>query len=405
MNTLDGALRYPSNVDEDETIRAYGRFGRIISSFDRIIKLDKRSSMKRLLNDVLQLVPEAEKGSFYELRGDIYRPVASVGYDPEVLSKLEIDKSDFLYQGCMTVQHDAPVMHTVVSVRNLNKYDEDTIALYKKLGTYRDFQVLYAPIVTEGEVEGCIFLDNFSEKCFSSLSIKTLKYYAQLVSSYYSQQKQQRNIMKIHMETVAALVASIEVNDTYTEGHGKRVSFYAKRIAEALQMPEDGVREITTAGLLHDIGKIGIPSEIVNKKTKLSSSEYDLLKKHPENTSKILMKVEGLRRVREFTLHHHERFDGTGYPAGLIGNAIPFESQILAVADAFDAMTSNRAYRDALSLDFALREIAIQSGRQFNPYLVSQVTSVLREAFMILDSQRNQDQSLNVMDFMPSICE
>lgn len=365
----------------------YDRFELVIGSCDHIHKLSKSDFISKLFNDAFKLIPEAEKGSFYELVGDRYVPYCSKGYDKEVLSRLAFGKeAAFVDFECFSV-HEIVARQIHIKTRDPEFFDPDTMAVFKALGTYENFTSLYAPVQAEGINVGMICLENFSGDPFSPLSVRTLKFYAQLMSSYYAQRINQERITQVHMETVSALVSSIEVNDPYTEGHGKRVSYYAKNLAAALGLSQDTASELETAGLLHDIGKLGIPSDILNKPEGLTDAEYEVIRRHPENTRKILENITGLHRIREFTYCHHEHFDGKGYPRGLQGDEIPYESQIISVADAFDAMTSDRAYRKALSAADAAVIIQRQSGKQFNPRLSQIAAQVLPDLYQIISQQ------------------
>ncbi len=172
------------------------------------------------------------------------------------------------------------------------------------------------------------------------------------------------------LSTIYALAATIEARDPYTYGHSRKVSYYAVTIAEALGLPSEKVAIVSTAALLHDIGKIGIADEVLNKTGKLSDQEWELIKSHPRLSATIVGHVPSLTPCLPAILHHQERWDGTGYPSGLKGEAIPLEARILAVADAFDAMTSPRPYRGPLSYKEALEEMKRCSGSQFDPKLV-----------------------------------
>ena len=172
------------------------------------------------------------------------------------------------------------------------------------------------------------------------------------------------------LSTIYALAATIEARDPYTYGHSRKVSYYAVTIAEALGLPSEQVAIVSTAALLHDIGKIGIADEVLNKAGELDEQEWGLVKSHPRLSATIIGHVPSLTPCLPAILHHQERWDGTGYPSGLKGAAIPLEARILAVADAFDAMTSPRPYRGPLSYKEALEELKRCSGSQFDPKLV-----------------------------------
>ncbi|MBN2462001.1 MAG: diguanylate cyclase [Dehalococcoidia bacterium] len=172
------------------------------------------------------------------------------------------------------------------------------------------------------------------------------------------------------LSTIHALAATIEARDPYTYGHSRKVSSYAVALAEAIGLPSEKVTVISTAALLHDIGKVGVPDEVLNKVGKLEIEAWGLIKSHPTLSMTIVGHVASLVSCLPAILHHHERWDGLGYPDGLKGEAIPVEARVLAVADAFDAMTSSRPYRNKLSWKKVLQELKRCSGIQFDPKLV-----------------------------------
>jgi putative nucleotidyltransferase with HDIG domain len=166
------------------------------------------------------------------------------------------------------------------------------------------------------------------------------------------------------------LAATIEARDPYTYGHSRKVSGYAVALAEAVGLPSEKVTAISTAALLHDIGKVGVPDEVFNKAGKLEAEAWELIKSHPKLSATIAGHVVSLIACLPAILYHHERWDGDGYPDGLEGEAIPIEARILALADAFDAMTSSRPYRSKLSYKKVLQELKHCAGTQFDPKLV-----------------------------------
>jgi len=173
-----------------------------------------------------------------------------------------------------------------------------------------------------------------------------------------------------NMQTVQALAETIEAKDQYTQGHCERVRSLAVRLARELKLPEDQIEPLEFAALLHDIGKMGISENILNKKGRLLPHEFAQIQTHPEIGYKILAKSKGLQRIAEIVLYHHERWDGGGYPAGLREDKIPLGSRIIAVADSVDAMTTIRPYRRALSWEECWEEILINKGLQFDPVAV-----------------------------------
>jgi diguanylate cyclase (GGDEF)-like protein len=172
------------------------------------------------------------------------------------------------------------------------------------------------------------------------------------------------------LNTIYALSATIEARDQYTYGHSRKVRAYAVAMAEALGLPSEKVAAISHASLLHDIGKIGVVDEILKKKDKLDALEKQAIRYHPQLSKAIVGHVSSLTPCLPAILHHHERWDGAGYPSGLKGEAIPLEARILAIADAFDAMTSLRPYRAPLTYKEAIAELRRCAGTQFDPALV-----------------------------------
>jgi len=168
--------------------------------------------------------------------------------------------------------------------------------------------------------------------------------------------------------------SALALKDAYTGGHGRRVARYTRLIAEAMGLPEAEMGSVSEAALLHDLGKIGIPDRILTKAEGLTIGEFALVQKHPAAGADILHSIPPLRRHAMAVRYHHERFDGSGYPDGLRGTDIPLAARIIAVADAFDAMSSNRSYRSGISADRALDEIAQVAGSHFDPEIVAVIT-------------------------------
>ena len=192
-------------------------------------------------------------------------------------------------------------------------------------------------------------------------------------------QAQQKKTKELFMQTVAALSEAVDAKDRYTSGHSKRVAIYARMIAQRLGKSTDEQEEIYRAGLLHDVGKIRVPVEIINKPGKLTDEEYDIIKIHPITGYHILRGISGDRWIAIGAKYHHERYDGKGYPNGLAGDEIPEAARILGVADAYDAMTSNRSYREALPQEVVRKEIEEGKGTQFDPYIADIMLEMIDE--------------------------
>lgn len=180
-----------------------------------------------------------------------------------------------------------------------------------------------------------------------------------------------------YMETIEILRFTVEAKDSYTRGHSDRVAEYSELIGKALSLSEQELKTLKIGGLFHDIGKIGIPDSILLKTTKLDDDEYSEIKNHPSIGAHILSNATIFQDIIPIVKHHHERFDGRGYPGKLEGKNIPYLARIAAIADAFDAMTSKRSYRDSLPLDIVIEEIRKNSGTQFDPEIAKVFLEIL----------------------------
>jgi len=191
--------------------------------------------------------------------------------------------------------------------------------------------------------------------------------------------KMYQDIKQVHLTTVQALISTIEAKDAYTKGHSERVAELSAQIARKMDYSESEIEKIKYAGYLHDVGKVSLESNILNKKGELSTKEFEIVKEHPEVGADIVKNVKYLEEVADYVKYHHERLDGSGYPEGLKGNEIPEGARILAVADVYDALTSNRPYRSAWSRNKALDLIEEDAGKCFDEDIVAKLFELLEE--------------------------
>jgi HD-GYP domain-containing protein (c-di-GMP phosphodiesterase class II) len=184
---------------------------------------------------------------------------------------------------------------------------------------------------------------------------------------------------KTYVETISALAAAVEARDKFTRGHTRRVTEYSVEIAGRLNQPEWFVKDIESAALLHDIGKIGMPDHILHNRGALPPDGVSFVLAHPIEGENILKPVGSLARLCPIVRHHHERYDGKGYPDGLKGEGIPLAARVLSVADCFDAMISPRAYKPARTRDDAMEELIRCKGTHFDPECVDVFIAYLKE--------------------------
>jgi HD-GYP domain-containing protein (c-di-GMP phosphodiesterase class II) len=184
---------------------------------------------------------------------------------------------------------------------------------------------------------------------------------------YKNEQIYGRKVEELNIQVVSALASAIDAKDNYTNGHSARVAEYAKNLAARAGFSKQEQDEIYMMGLLHDVGKIGVPDSVINKPSPLTEEEYALVKKHPEIGYGILETIKERPKLSIGARWHHERYDGSGYPDGISGEQIPTEVRIIAVADAYDAMTSRRRYRDIMPQKEVREEFQKGMGTQFDP--------------------------------------
>jgi len=242
---------------------------------------------------------------------------------------------------------------------------------------YKLKQLLMVPIIIEGEVKGVINLDNNTS--FTTDTISLLKSFSEQAAVTINNARLYQKIQDSYFEIVKALAQAIEVKDPYTHGHSARVMEYAVQIAQKLGLLEEEIESLRYAAILHDIGKIGVRGIILNNPNGLTTEEYDEVKRHPIIGENIITPIELLQPIRPLIRHHHEWYNGKGYPDGLSGENIPLGARILAVADAYDAMKSDRPYRKTLTEETAIQELKRGNRTQFDPKTVEVFLELLKQ--------------------------
>lgn len=227
------------------------------------------------------------------------------------------------------------------------------------------------PLKTPSRIVGVLSLVRFaSRQPFTNLDLEIINVLASQASISIENVRLYQNIRDNYLKTIRAFALAVEAKDEYTHGHSENVMKYTVVLARHLGLPDQEIELVKYAGLLHDIGKIGISEQILNKAGKLTDREFEEIKKHPELGARIIADVPFLKSLVPMVLHHHEFYCGGGYPTGISGTEIPFGARILSVSDAFEAMTSDRPYRKSLSQEVAFSILKKEKGKQFDPNII-----------------------------------
>jgi putative nucleotidyltransferase with HDIG domain len=242
--------------------------------------------------------------------------------------------------------------------------------------------LIAVPLLAGDESTAVLIGLNKSSGDFDSIELKLITAIAAQASVFLSNHRLYSDLEDLLMGVLHALTATIDAKDPYTCGHSQRVALISKKLAEMMGFAARKVQQLYLAGLLHDIGKIGVPEAILCKEGRLTAEEYDVIKRHSALGAKILGGIRQLDDVIAAILNHHERPDAMGYPQNLKGDELPIEGLIVGLADSFDAMTSDRTYRKAMPLKAVVDELHRNSGTQFDPALVEKLLSLDLEAFM-----------------------
>ncbi len=262
------------------------------------------------------------------------------------------------------------ISHKVINLaKPLIVNETSLIDQYLPKGLKKQIKSLISyPLLAKGKVIGILNLIRCGKlSVFTEGELKFLSVIASKAGSAIENSRLYENLQETYWSTISALANAVEARDVYTRGHTERVWYIACTIAKKLGWKDRKLEEVKMGGILHDIGKIGVPDYILNKPTSLTSEEFAIMKMHPILGSKMLEEIASLKPALPYVLYHHERYDGKGYPFGLCGEKIPIEGRLLAVVDTFDAITSDRPYRKNKGYKKALEEIKIYAGTQFDP--------------------------------------
>lgn len=349
-------------------------------SFNNLIELIKELSnynlksedrfLEKLFIKAFEIIPEAEHGSVYKYEDGKIRYLKTEGHKKEFLNSLEIAESNF---------------NKITDVKIVKRINQSLINRSKENSEIEleNFIALKESMIfnisSNQQLIGGIGLDigSGSESSFSKNSLNIFKALNTIAQSFYKIQNYEQLQGEFTKELALSLINMLEYHDQYTIGHSENVAILASDFAEYLKLDQKTISRVYWAGLVHDIGKIVIPSYILNKKGSLTSQEYEIIKNHPSWAYETLKNSKLLADIAEYVLYHHERWDGNGYPKAKKGDSVPLISRILSIADCWDAMRSNRSYRDALSYEQAVEELQKNKDKQHSAKLVNSFIEML----------------------------
>ncbi len=332
---------------------------------------DEEDFLKEILNRAMEIIPEADYGSVAIVNGKKWRFVHAVGHDIKKLREMSFRKEDFidirknresqkLGDGIALVEDIAGKTLDNMDSEKRNAFEKATLPISK---------TLISQFKADEEFLGHLTVDiaQGSEKEFSRDSIRVFTALGNIASAFLAFKRLSKLREEFQKEIILSIIHIVEIHDPYTKGHSESVARISVEIAKELDFSEKDLEKVYWAGLVHDLGKILVPGDILRKNGRLSDEEYEIIKKHPIWSYETLIYSDRLKDIAVYTRHHHERWDGKGYPDGLRGDSIPLISRIISIADTWDAMRSNRPYRKALPIDEAIRRMREAAGVQLDP--------------------------------------
>jgi putative nucleotidyltransferase with HDIG domain len=351
-------------VHEIETLQLMYEIGKEI-----LANLKTEEIVETVVQMIRRVIPcDGATAALFEGAKDVFRVITSWGTGID--KGVEIGKDDTPFytvskSGKSFYQHDI-----TLDFREYPKQAEWTSE--KNVISY-----FCVPISVKGDFLGVLILSSVRPAWFTKIHITTAEKVATQVGIALENARLMEDIEEIFLGTVTSLVSAIDAKSRWTKGHSLRVADYAMKLGSRVGLKKDTLEKLQLAAILHDIGKIGTYEAILDKPGDLTSEEVELIHKHPSQGAEILMPLKSLRDIIPIMKHHHERYDGSGYPDGLAGDDIPLEARILAVADVYDAITADRPYRSAMTSEKAVEEMKSGAGTQFDPTLVRLFVDIL----------------------------
>jgi len=374
------------NQKLEEKLIEINNFQVISKALNSILDLEK---LLKIILDIATGLLKVESMSLFLLNTEsgFLEPRVYNGIPDEIAKKLKIKVGDGI------IGYVAKTGENLL-IKDISK-DERFKKENNKSSKYRTNSLVCVPLSIKEEIIGVLSINNkIDGSSFDESDLEMASVFASQAAIAIENANLYENMHKSYISTVRALSAAIDAKDKYTSGHSNAVTAYTIPIAKEMGINKEELGKLEYAGLLHDIGKIGIMEQILNKPSRLTNEEFGIIKKHPVIGYEILKSIDFLKDVTLLVKYHHERWDGNGYPDGLKGEDIPLGARIIAVADTFDAMTSDRPYRKGLPVEVAVDEIKRCSGSQFDPKIVEAFIRAYEKGNIVLQRDKGEIEKL-----------
>ncbi|HQP57964.1 MAG TPA: HD-GYP domain-containing protein [Petrotogaceae bacterium] len=332
-----------------------------------------REFLKKVLSLSKELVPQADFGYVYLIEDGDWVFIDALGHNVDDLNDLSLKKEDIPdFQKILLLENKEFINEKTVSQNTMYNY----LRVKKPCG-----QAMVIKLTVGSNDAGglCLEISRNKNIKFSRDASKILETLASFASAFLTMQRFSSMQNEFQRQIIISMVSILEIYDNYTKGHSDSVANCSLKIGARLSLTQKQMKDLYWSGLLHDIGKILVSPDIVNKPGRLTIQEYEAIKKHPVYGYEVLNKSDQLKDVAVYIKHHHERWDGNGYPNGLKEEEIPLISRIIAIADSWDAMRTDRSYRKGLSTSQAIKEMRENSGKQFDPEILEVFLRMMSE--------------------------
>jgi putative nucleotidyltransferase with HDIG domain len=367
---LEGLLR--EELDENQLSKSQSVL-QILYKADQVLK--EIDDIKLLLENFMDLIMEevpASRGYIFLLNRDSGLPIPYVRRPQELIEEdTEIIVSQTILQTAVAKREALLSNDALVDERFVHS---------RSVANLKVRSAMCAPLINRDKVLGIIYVDSTSQSnLFSQDDLSLLSAMAAKAGVTIENARLYDDLRSLFYNTVETLIRALQARDPYTSGHSTRVSRYCLLIADKLGLSTKEKHSVYLAAMLHDIGKIGVPDTLLQRPGKLTSEEMDVIREHPQMGASMIRMLGEMHPIVPLILHHHEAYDGSGYPDGVKGDQIPLISRIIAVADSYDAMTSDRPYRERRKKEEAIEELQACSGTKLDPDVVTVFLEVLEE--------------------------